>query len=246
MLNNKMYRAAAVNQPTFLPWAGYFELLAKADVFIILDNVQFSKPSWQNRNRINSARGPTFISLPVRRNNLTDKLNEVIVLKDPCFFRIMNKIESSYRRFPYYKDLQEIVIEPLMEYYHSQAEETLADLNILLLKNLVDYLGFNCALDRASKYPDSNDKIQRLISLCTQNVCTTYMSPKGAGTYLRENKLQFEKNRIKVKLQNYCPAKYETPCFDYASHLSIIDIIAAHGRDSYVIIQNGFRDFESL
>ena len=67
-----------VMQPTYLPWMGYFDLIDQCDTFIFLDSVQFSRQSWQQRNRIKTPQGPLWLTVPVFRS-LSQTINEVAI-----------------------------------------------------------------------------------------------------------------------------------------------------------------------
>ena len=90
----------AIMQPTFLPWIGYFDLIDQVDDFVFLNDVQFSKQSWQQRNRIATPRGLEWVTLPVESGSLCRLINEVKITSG--IDRVVSKIENNYKKYPYF------------------------------------------------------------------------------------------------------------------------------------------------
>src|SRR5712691_5783894 len=98
-----MAKTCVISQPTFLPWLGWFDLADQADVMVILDDVQFSKQSWQQRNRIRTPAGLEFLTVPVKR-----RLGQLIVdceLADRSFVgKMLKSVHANYARAPFFAD----------------------------------------------------------------------------------------------------------------------------------------------
>ena len=116
----------AICQPTYLPWLGYFDVMDQVDTFVLLDSVQFEKQSWQHRNRIKTATGLQWLTVPViYRGHFGQPINQVEI-RDPEFARKHSRgIELSYRRTPYF----DTYYPELADVLHAQAKGLLADLN---------------------------------------------------------------------------------------------------------------------
>src|SRR5690242_13477665 len=120
-----------IMQPTFLPWAGYFHLLAEADVFVFLDDVQLSKQSWQTRNRILLNGQPHWISVPIEHRGLSQTIRET-PLVHTVQEKLCRTLEQTYAHHPYRSTMQSIN-ELLRRPWSS-----LASLNIALIHRICD------------------------------------------------------------------------------------------------------------
>ena len=93
----------AISQPTYLPWIGYFDLIDQVDRFVFLDTVQFEKRSWQQRNRIRTAEGLLFLTVPVIVKGRFEQKIKDVEIESPFFVRKhLRTIESNYRRAPFF------------------------------------------------------------------------------------------------------------------------------------------------
>src|SRR5947209_586580 len=127
----------AIMQPTYLPWAGYFHLISQVGMFVFLDDVQYEKNSWQNRNRILVNGQPHWLTVPVRRLGLEQKINEVQI-DDSSLWRkkhIRTLIET-YAKHPHAASMLETV-QPLLE----TSTDRLVDLNFSLIRAISGKLG---------------------------------------------------------------------------------------------------------
>lgn len=171
----------AIMQPTFLPWVGYFALLDRADRFVLLDDVQFDKRSWQQRNRIKTAGGPLWLTAPVLTKGLRDQTIAQARLNPDTDFAAtaLKTIEHAYKKAPYYASVMERVA-PAFE----QAGEGLCALNIALIEALAGLMGLNADLVTSSATPVASTKAQRLADLCSAHGAARYLSPPGSKDYL--------------------------------------------------------------
>src|SRR5262249_54185258 len=104
-MNATRPRAVAVMQPTYLPYLGYFDLIAQADVFVLLDDVQFERKSWQQKNRIAGPGGETMLSVPVRKQPLQTLIRDIEIDDDkPWRAEHLAAIETAYRGRPHYDE----------------------------------------------------------------------------------------------------------------------------------------------
>lgn len=226
MLNiGQAAKLCAIMQPTYLPWTGYFNLIASVDHFVYLDDVQFSKNSWHSRNRILVHGLPNLISLSIPSHGIRF-LNEVVPVNLPFW---MNKhiktLQSAYGRAPHFEAL-----ESVFSYLQGvTADASLADLNCGLIDCLCRGLGIDTPRERASKLNIHGQRSERLLKICQHFRCGTYLSPQGARDYLFEDG-DFERSPVKLLFQQYTPRPYsQIRSEDFISHLSVIDAIAHLG-----------------
>lgn len=171
----------AIMQPTFLPWAGYFALMDRADRFVLLDDVQFDKRSWQQRNRIKTASGPLWLTAPVLTKGLRDQTVAQAQLNPDAEFAAtaLKTIEHAYKKAPYYTPVMERVA-PAFE----RAGGGLCALNVALIQALAGLIGLNADLVNSSATPVSSTKARRLADLCIMHGAARYLSPPGSKEYL--------------------------------------------------------------
>jgi len=213
-------------QPTYIPWAGYFNLISQAQVVIFLDDVQFSKSSWQNRNRV-LANGKEFlISIPTQQGPLSQKICDVLIQdRENWRKKHIKLLEHNYLKRPYGSEVLQIMQDIL-----SPQWSRLADLNIHLIKTFSNKLGLAPRFYRSSELDINGQRSERLIQMCLKFDCQTYLSPKGASDYLEKDGL-FKNSPIKLEFQDYTPDLYEQGTKDFVSHLSIVDVVANLGWD---------------
>ena len=120
----------AIMAPTFLPWMGYFDLINKSDIFVYLDNIQFNKRSWQQRNRIPNINEFLWLTVPVKsKGRFYQSINQVEIdyTRDP-FEKIIKTLNNNYSKNDYYFE----VINILIEIFKKKINQ-LSELNIILI-----------------------------------------------------------------------------------------------------------------
>jgi len=222
----------SIMQPTYLPWIGYFDLMDEADVFVFLDTVQFERQSWQQRNRIKTSTGWTWLSVPIIRK--FPQLIDSVLINNSQKWKHWKTIEQNYRRTKYWK------ASPLAEIY-SRKWEYLVDLNLEIISWLTGEFGIHTETYRLSTtttFPASASKVDLLIAICRFFHADTYLSPAGSAAYIEEDN-RFEEEGITLKYQNYQHPVYNQPYGDFISHMAAIDLLFNEGPKSLRIIQSG-------
>jgi WbqC-like protein len=209
----------AIMQPTYLPWEGYFALMKSVDLFILLDNVEFSKQSWQQRNRIRGQQGEIWLTVPVKQHN--HQLIKDVEINNASFAKKhLRSIEMNYGNAPFFnKYFNEITNIFNVKHYG------LCDLNCSLINWLRYKLEITTKMQFASDIITSDDRIERLVDICKAAGANHYISPIGAHDYLEPQVATFKAANIAVEFFNYQPAPYKQCYEPYISHLSIIDRI---------------------
>jgi len=225
----------AIHQPQYLPWMGYFDKMDRADVFCYLDNVQYKKNEWQNRNRIKTAQGRQWITVPVRYR-FPQKIIEVTLNETENWrHKHIQALVTNYKKAPYFNDYFPVIESALK---HDFAN--IADLNIHMIMHLWEMLGINKKpVVRASEISLSNDPTGRLIDVCKYFNGDTYLAGQGGSNYMDMG--QFEKSGIKVISQEYEYPEYKQCFGEFQSHMSIIDLIFNCGPESLAILRTGRR-----
>ncbi len=224
---------AAIHQPQFIPWLGYFDKIDQSDVFIFLDNVQYKKNEYQNRNRIKMVDGWQWFTVPVLYK-FPQKINEV---------RINNKIDwkkkhlhaliTNYSRARYF----ERYIEYFKELY-SKEWEYISDINIEVTRQLAEFLGIKNKFLVASKLAPEligEEPTERLIELCRLSKSDTYLAGKDGAKYMDIEK--FTKSGIKLTFQDFKHPVYNQLFGKFEPNMSVIDLLFNHGEESLEIIR---------
>jgi len=226
----------AVHQPQYLPWLGYFDKMDQADAFCYLDNVQFKKNEWQNRNRLKTAQAWQWLTVPVRYR-FPQKINEVAVNEAVKWqHKHIQALITNYKKAIYFDDYF-----PIFESVLKQDFKSISDLNIHMIAKIRGLLGINNKpVVRASELSLSEDPTGRLIDVCKHFGGDTYLAGQDGANYM--DMKQFERSGIKVITQKFEHPKY-LQCFgDFQSHMSIIDLIFNCGPESLSIIRTGRRE----
>ena len=230
----------AVHQPQYLPWIGYFDKMRRADVFCYLDDVQYKKNEWQNRNRIKTAQEWQWLTVPVRYR-FPEKINEVRINNTTNWRKKhLQALITNYSRAPFYKDYISI-----FEDIFSNEWEFIAELNIHLIERLREALQLQEKTTAISSELDLREEpTDRLIDICEALGADTYLAGQGAAGYMDVER--FEKNGLKVITQNIKHPVYPQLFKDFQSHLSIVDLLFNCGSDSLKIISEANTGSEEI
>jgi len=215
----------AIMQPTYLPWAGYFNLITKVDIFVFLDDAQFQKGSWHNRNQINNNGSRQLITVPVKHERLAQKINETLFSSDIWRSKHIKTIQQNYARHDHLIDIADLK-DTLM----SDQSNNLADLNINLIKSIANLLSIETIFLRSSEIGIGGIRSNRLIEILTHIGATEYFSPVGAKQYLIEDSFE-DLSEVRLTFQDFQPRPYpQKNTSIFLSHLSILDLIANVGK----------------
>ena len=223
-------------QPTYLPWLGYFDLIDKSDNFIILDNVIFSKQSWQQRNRIKTSSGSLWLTVPVITKGYAHQIVcDVNIIENPKWsIKQIKTIKQNYINTPFYDYYFEELSDILLN-----SNKYLAELNIELIKWLCLKIGININLIRSSQLKiNKAEKVENLINICNKIGTDHYLSPSGSKPYIDENNLFYE-SKIELSYQQYCHPEYRQLYGDFIPYMSVIDLLFNEGEKSLGIIRSG-------
>ena len=230
-------RTIAVLQPSYLPWIGYFDQILRSDIFIFLDDVLYTKNDWRNRNRIKTANGPIWLTLPIdTKNRITDSLliKDAKILDKRVLSKHLQSIKFNYKKAPYFDEFY-----PLLEKLFNKDWQTLTELNISFVELVIIYLSI-----KGKKIYRSSELVlepyetstERLINICKHFKATDYLTGDAAKSYLDEK--LFKKNGITVIYQQYQHPTYHQLWGEFVFYLSIIDLLFNVGKNSGIVISN--------
>ncbi len=223
----------SVHQPQYLPWLGYFDKIDRADVFVLLDNVQFKKNEWQNRNRIKTPQGPQWLTVPVRYK-FPQLICEVgINNRERWQHKQQQSLLANYRKTPHWSSL-----EPLFNDVFSRSWNTIADLNIYVVRKLTAILGITTPLYIASELPVwSEDPDERLIAITRHFGGDIYLAGSGGHDYMELAK--YDRAGVEIIFQEYRHPVYSQLWGEFSPFMSIVDLIYNQGGDAMEIIRRG-------
>jgi hypothetical protein len=223
-----------IHQPQYLPWLGYFDKIAKADVFVLLDNVQFKKNEWQNRNRIKTAQGWQWLTVPVL-HNFGQKINETKFNNtEPWRRHHVKALELNYSKAPHFD-----LYFPRFKEVLDRDWDNLSDINVAFIKLIMELLGIKTKIVMASDYEATEHKVLRLVDLCRHLKAKAYLSGEGGSKYLEAE--HFEAHDIKIITQKYEHPTYPQMWKDegFIAHLSVVDLLFNCGPDSLKVLMGG-------
>ncbi len=224
---------AAIHQPQYLPWSGYWDKMARSDIFVLLDNVQYKKNEWQNRNRIKSPDGWQWLTVPIHYR-YGQRISEVTIDNTRGWRRKQkNAIRFSYARSPHFDTYEEGLVEHLDFDW-----DKLADLNVDCIRMMREKLGIETELVMASELGRMPEEpTERLVWICRELGADVYLSGSGAREYLDVKR--FVLSDIEVVFQDYTPPVYPQHSGEFAGGLSAVDILFNCGPDSLLVIKSG-------
>ena len=220
----------AISQSNYIPWKGYFDMIARVDEFILYDDMQFTRRDWRNRNQIKTAQGLHWLTIPViSKGNYFEAIKN-IQISDPSWAEQHWKtIRLSYGRAPHFAEFA-----PAIEAMYEAAgkEERLSQVNYLFLSGFCGLLGITTPLKWSMDYEIVDGKNERLISLCQQAGATHYLSGPAAKDYADE--AAFNAVGVAVEWMDYsCYPAYEQRFGgEFAHGVSVLDVLFNCGPQS--------------
>jgi len=224
----------AAHQPQYLAYTGYFDKIDQADVFILLDTVQYKKNEWINRNRIKTPNGPLFITVPVSFN-FGDSVKDTKIAFESWKKKHLQSLRTYYAKAPYFN-----VFFPRMESFFQIDFAYLGALNCQLVKILAEWLGIQTRIEIASQLPDMPQQPDlRLIELSRLLGCDSYLAGTGGKDYM--NHSIWQNSEINVKFQDFLEPLRRQLYGEFIPNLSIIDLMMNEGDQSLNILRQARR-----
>lgn len=215
-----------VIQSSYVPWRGYFDFIRSVDLFVVYDDVQYSKGGWRNRNRLKVQAGLRWITVPVSIS-LGQTIDEVeISIGQKSWAEGHARLlRESLSEAPHFSDAWEIwslAVEPNCR--------RLSQLNVHLLKAVCEYLEIRTPIVMSSDYPTQGEATTRLLSLLRAVGATSYLSGPSAASYLDTS--LFVAHNIRLEYKSYDYAPYPQLHGSFAGSVTVLDLIANCGRES--------------
>lgn len=227
----------SIHQPHYLPWLRYLDKIARSDLFLVLDDAEFNKNGWQNRNRLKGPSGPLILTAPVL-HRLGQRLEEIELRRDlPWARKHLRTIEQSYARSPYLE-----AFHPALERIYAAPWERLVDLDVEMLRWHMGALGIETPIRRTSELGVPGRATGRLVDLIRAVGGTAYLTGAHALTaYL--DPLLFRREGVELLVHEWtCPEYRQAhPQKGFVPDLATLDLLLAEGPASREILERGGR-----
>ncbi len=219
------------HQPTYLPWLGLFHKIALSDQFVYLDNLQFEKNSWENRNKIKTSDGSMWLTIPVNAHiNLKSNQTKIDYTHN-WHEKHLKSIKTNYRKTPYFSDYI-----TFFEDTYEKKWQFLSEINEHVLKWILRELGINVKFLRASDFDFQGAKSDLILDMCKKLGVKKYIFGLLGREYA--NIRDFKSNGIDLIFQNYNHPSYKQIYGNFIPNLSVIDLLFNCGPNSYSIIMS--------
>lgn len=208
----------AIMQPYFLPYIGYFQLMAAVDVFVIYDDVTYIKGGWIARNSMWSPGGAQRFGLQLQGRSSFLKICEITVI--PEFAKLRKSIEQTYRKAPYFEHVM-----PVIDSMLRHPERSLGHFLAHSLGALRDYLGLTTQLVQSSTFDSARTLrgAQRVIALCQQMQAQHYINLPGGKALYRTG--DFARADLQLSFIESHPIQYRQFGREFIPHLSMLDVL---------------------
>lgn len=222
-------------QSNYLPWKGYFDIIAAADAFVLYDTVQYTRHDWRNRNRVKTREGLKWLTVPVRHAPLGSAINTIEIDEHAWLDRHKALLRQSYGRTTGF----EWAIETLFG-LADLPDMRLSTLNERLIRSICKALGITTSIHRSEALPHGGSATQKILDICQALGATRYLSGPAAKDYLDAS--LFDAAGIGLEWFDYSGYRtYEQPWGPFEHQVSIVDLLCCCGPDAPGFMKMGAR-----
>lgn len=215
-------------QSCYIPWKGFFDLIGRCDEYVIYDSAQYAKRHWHNRNRIKTARGVEWLTIPVITKGRFEQPIDGVEIERPWAEKHWRAIELAYKKAPFFDQFA-----PTVRSWYEQAdkEKRLTDVNAIFLKGLADQMELKTRIVRDTAYPHSGERSEKLLAIARAARASRYLSGPSARTYLDES--LFSSAGIApewMSYEGYLP--YPQLYGDFEHSVTVLDLLFNTGSEA--------------
>ncbi len=237
-------RTVTIAQPTFLPWLGWFDLADQADLLILLDDVSFSRQSWQQRNRVRTRDGLAYLTVPVTTAKRFGQLIVDTGIADLGFVdKVIRTIAQNYSRAAHFDAYFDEFSATLRL---GAGTRRLVELNCGLIDWLARRLGVTTPRIRSSEMAVDGKRGEHVAKLCQSVGAARYLSAAGAEEYLMTDRAAFESREIGVELHAYEHPIYRQCFRPFVPYASALDLLLNEGPAAGDMLRAGRRPTRQL
>lgn len=232
-----------IHQPEHLPWLGYFNKMAKAEKYVILDSVQFEKNYFQNRNKIIGSNGVQWLAIPVQmKGHMSNTISTTKIAGDERWKKkYLNTIQMSYSKHPFFKE-----VFPVVEKAINIETNLIADINISIIMAFADKMDMHPEFVRSSNLNIQGLKSDLILDICKATNASMYIAGPSGRDYLDIQ--SFKEAGIEVKFNDYNHPKYpQRKTKEFVPYLSSLDLFMncgfEEGREVIMKNNEGLSEF---
>ena len=220
-------RKIAILQSNYIPWKGYFDMIAAVDEFILYDDMQYTRRDWRNRNQIKTPQGQQWLTVPVKaKGKYFQIIRETEIDETDWATTHWNMLVQNYKKAPYFDEIAAI-FEPLYQLQYSH----LSPLNRDFIEAVCAYLGIHTKISNSWDYELIEGKTERLVNLCMQAGGTEYISGPAAKDYVEEH--LFTERGVKLSWFDYAGyPEYPQRWGDFVHGVTILDLLFNCGKQA--------------
>lgn len=221
-------KKVAILQSNYIPWKGYFDMIAAVDEFILYDDMQYTRRDWRNRNQIKTHRGIQWLTVPVLvKGKYHQKIRETKIDGTDWATTHWKALTQNYRRAPYFNEIASW-LEPL---YLAKTYTHISLLNRRFIEAICAYLEIKTKITNSWDYTLRDGKTERLADLCVQAGGTEYISGPAAKDYVDEQ--VFKENSIKLTWFDYTGyPEYQQLWGEFTHGITILDLLLNCGKNA--------------
>ena len=220
----------AIIQSSYIPWKGYFDIINDVDIFLFHEDLQYTKLDWRNRNKIKTAGGSKWITVPISdsKNYMKYNIDQVKVLPDNKWQKKhLNSLKSNYAKSKYFNEYKTL----LEDIYLRHEWESLSEMNIYMTKKICEILGIDTQFFNSVDFEFHGKKTDKLINICKHFEADHYLSGPAARDYIEEEKFQDAGITLEYKDYSGYPEYSQLyPPFDH--YVTVLDLIFNYGPQS--------------
>jgi hypothetical protein len=220
-------KKVAILQSNYIPWKGYFDIIAMADELIIYDDMQYTRRDWRNRNQIKTSQGVQWLTVPVKvKGKYLQTIRDTEIDGSSWHIQHWKSICINYKKANYFEE-----VSGKLENLYKQEYRTISELNIALIEFVCQYLGISTRIKKSWEFNLTDGKTERLIDLCQQTGATEYISGPAAKDYI--DPIIFNNAGIALTWFNYEGyPEYRQLWGEFTHHVSILDLLFNCGKSS--------------
>jgi hypothetical protein len=216
----------SILQSNYIPWKGYFDIIAASDIFVIYDEVQYTKNDWRNRNKIKTQNGLEWLTIPVKQEKLSQTIFESNVSVHNWAKKHISAIQTNYGKAPFFNQYKEQIFD-----LYLKSSSNLSEINRLFLQEICNLLAIKTKIVDSRELNLEGGKVERLVDACKKLNADIYLSGPSAKNYIQEE--LFKENKIEIKWMDYSGYKAYHQLFPPFEHgVTILDLIFNEGPEA--------------
>lgn len=221
MMISKSAKKIAIVQSNYIPWKGYFDMIASVDEFILYDDLQYTRRDWRNRNQIKTPQGVQWLTVPVKvKGKYYQTIRETEIDGTEWMEAHWKSLCQNYRRAPYFDEIANCFAPIYLQNRHT----LLSSLNRQLIQTVCSYLGITTKISCSWDYQLIEGKTERLVDLCKQAGGSQYISGPAAKDYIQES--VFADHGIKLSWFDYTGyPEYPQLWGEFVHGVTILDLL---------------------